>query len=68
MKKNSKGDKKMNTLTLNQIESRVKANSSSRNDMINKFSSNIKKKNLNKGRVRPKNPTEANILSLFTRK
>lgn len=68
MKKNIKGDKKMNTLTLNQIESRVKANSSSRSNMIKKFSSNIQKKNLNKGRVRPKDPTEAKILSMFTRK
>lgn len=68
MNKNIKGDKKMITLTLNEIESRVKANSSSRSEIINKFTSNIKKKNLNKGRVSPKDRTEAKILSMFARK
>ncbi|MDE3838726.1 hypothetical protein C0966_04940 [Bacillus methanolicus] len=68
MKKRKKGEDKMTTLTLGEIETRVKRNSSARKQTIDNFTSKIKKKNLNKGRVRPKDPIEAKILSMFSKK
>lgn len=66
--KKKKGGKKMTTLTLNQIETRAKSNSSRMQSNINSFENQLKQRNLKKGRVRPKDPTEAKILSFFKRK
>ncbi|WP_162985675.1 hypothetical protein [Virgibacillus halodenitrificans] len=57
----------MKTLTLNDIESRVVKNSIQYNDTNKQIISQIKSKNLNQGRVRPKNSTEEKILAKFSR-
>ncbi|WEG18496.1 hypothetical protein PQ478_08440 [Alkalihalophilus pseudofirmus] len=58
----------MKRIPLNQIEDRVRKNNIKYADAISRFQSETKKRNLISGRVRPKHPTEANILSSFTRK
>ncbi|PWE74350.1 hypothetical protein B1R38_06080 [Bacillus cereus] len=68
MKKKEKGERKMSTLTLREIEGRVRNNSIIRENLIESFERKLKKRNLNKGRVRPKHPTESRILSLFLKK
>lgn len=68
MRKRKKGGKKMTTITLGEIETRVRTNSVARNNIIGEFTDNVKGKKLNKGRIRPKHPTESKILSMFSRK
>lgn len=58
----------MTTLTLNQIEGRVKNNMKKNKSAIERFENSLRKSNLRKGRVRPKDPTEAKILSMFNKK
>lgn len=63
-----KGDKHMTTLTLKDIEKRVVQNSNQFSNKIDQITTQIQSKNLNRGRVRPKDPAEARILNNFGRK
>lgn len=68
MKEKGKGDEIiMNTLTLKEIENRVNQNSKQYQNVVNRITTQIQSQNLNRGRVRPKNPTEAKILARFKR-
>lgn len=67
-KKSKKGDKDMTTLSLSQIEERVRKNTTKYNSVIESFVKEMNKSKRNKGRVRPKHPTEAKILSMFKKK
>jgi hypothetical protein len=58
----------MTTLTLSQIEERVRKNTIRYNNTIESFIREVNGSKKNKGRVRPKHPTEAKILSLFKKK
>ncbi|HLQ72635.1 MAG TPA: hypothetical protein VK125_00255 [Bacillota bacterium] len=55
----------MQTLTLKDIQKRVLKNTRKNEKATKKIIYNIRKKNLNKGRMRPKHPTEARILARF---
>lgn len=61
------GENKLVTVTLKQIENRVKKNNSLYGNAIDSFVDKSKKKGLKKGRARPKDPTEVKILSRFKR-
>ncbi|MDQ0162528.1 hypothetical protein [Aeribacillus alveayuensis] len=67
MKGKRKGDEGMNTLTLKEIEKRALQNRKKYEHVVNKVISKIENQNLNRGRVRPKDPTEAKILARFNR-
>lgn len=54
--------------TLEDIEQRVKRNSSSNTEIISDFQRRIEKRVLKKGRVRPRNAVEQQILNSFKRK
>lgn len=58
----------MTTLKLKDIEIRVSQNTKKYSRSIDKVTSEIKAKNLNRGRVRPRDPSESIILDRFTRK
>lgn len=58
----------MTTLTLKEIEKRVIRKVNQYQPEINQVTSRIQSQNLNRGRVRPKDPTEETILARFTRK
>ena len=58
----------MITLPLKDIEKRVAQNSKQFNKKISQVTAQIQNKNLNRGRIRPKDPTEAKILNSFKRK
>ncbi|MED1599769.1 hypothetical protein [Alkalihalophilus marmarensis] len=68
MRKRKKGGDKMTTMTLSQIESRVKNNNQKYKTAISNFQEKTRNSDLRKGRVRPKHPTEAKLLSMFSRK
>lgn len=68
MFRKNKGNVKMTTLTLKELESRVTQNSKQYKTTVDQVTSQIKKQDLKQGRVRPRNPIEARILSRFTRK
>lgn len=68
MDEKTKGDKNMATLTLKEIETRVIRNANQYQLVTNQVTSRIQSQTLNRGRVRPKDPTEAKILARFTRK
>lgn len=55
----------MNVLTQEEIKERVSQNSIKFKNTIEQVTSEIQKQNLRKGRVRPKDPTEALILEKF---
>lgn len=61
-------DENMNTLTLDEIENRVKKNSIAKDKAISEFEKVIQTRNLKKGRIRSKNPVEERILASFKRK
>ena len=52
-------------VSLKDIESRAKMNASVRRNLIETFNENIKSKNLNQGRMRPRDPDEEEILAMF---
>ncbi|MGZ9869903.1 hypothetical protein ACU3L3_15955 [Priestia endophytica] len=58
----------MTTITLKEIERRVNSDSQKKDAIIRKFESKLSTRNRIQGRVRPKHPTEARILSSFKRK
>lgn len=62
------GDEDMIVTTLHDIEENAKKNSSKKDDMIINFLKDLEKRGLKKGRVRPKNKTEQQILNSFERK
>lgn len=64
---NFKGDERMMMVRLKDIESAAKRNSEIFSATANRIISDIQKKNLRKGRVRPKDPIEAKILARFKR-
>ncbi|WP_218970406.1 hypothetical protein [Cytobacillus gottheilii] len=64
MKKRKKGD----IMTLAELESSVRSNNAKYGSVLSKFEKTAKSKNTVKGRVRPKHPTEAKILSMFSKK
>ncbi|MFP3846957.1 hypothetical protein SFC65_27250 [Priestia filamentosa] len=68
MKTNNKGDKKMPTITLKEIERRVNSDGEKKDAIIRNFENKLGTRNRIQGRVRPKHPTEARILSSFKRK
>lgn len=68
MTKTSEGDKKMPTLTKNDLKNRISKNNALYNKSIGRVQSDIRSKNLNRGRVRPRDPDEEEILSHFNRK
>lgn len=64
-----KGEKKMETVTLESITSRVQASKKRNQAAIQRFNEELfTRPNLKFGRVRPKDPTEAKILSRFKNK
>ncbi|MFS0646836.1 hypothetical protein [Siminovitchia sp. 179-K 8D1 HS] len=67
MSKN-KGDKDMTAITLKEIETRVARNTNRYQDVIRQVTLDIRRQNLKRGRVRPKDPTEAKILARFCKK
>jgi|GEM_PF-1809880 len=64
---NFKGDEKMMTVRLKDIERDAKRNSEIFSVTANRIIADIQKKNMRKGRVRPKDPIEARILARFKR-
>lgn len=66
--KKNKEEKEMAVTTLRDIERRVKANSSEKKEMIDNFQRRIERRGLKKGRVRPRNMVEQQILDSFKRK
>lgn len=68
MKKRKKGDEIMPTITLKQLEKRVEANAKKSEETVNRVTLEIRRRNLKRGRVRPKDPTEERILARFNRK
>lgn len=60
--------RKMATISLKNLEKRIKNTKSRNADKIKAFESKLEKRNLRSGRVRPKDPTEAKILERFKRK
>lgn len=65
MRKRKKGD---GTMTLAELESSVRKSNSKYSNVLSKFEQKARAKNNKKGRVRPKHPTEAKILSMFSKK
>ncbi|MBP1934825.1 hypothetical protein [Ammoniphilus resinae] len=63
-----KGESKMATLSLRDLESSIRANSLKRKSIIHRFEQTVLESDLQKGRIRPKHPTEAKILSMFSKK
>ncbi|GAA0442123.1 hypothetical protein GCM10008983_19010 [Lentibacillus halophilus] len=68
MIKRSEGNKKMPTLIKNDLNKRIFKNTAQYNESIRRVRSNIRSKNLNRGRMRPRDPDEAEVLSRFERK
>ncbi|WGG47666.1 hypothetical protein [Rossellomorea sp. DA94] len=68
MSKKKRGGDKMTTMTLAELETSVRSNNRKYRDVLTKFEKKAKSKNTVKGRVRPKHPTEAKILSMFSKK
>lgn len=68
MSTKKKGGTKMTTLKLKELESNVKSNYAKRRQIIDNFEAKTMRSNMQKGRVRPKHPTEVKILSMFSRK
>jgi hypothetical protein len=68
MKKRKKGENGMTTLTLGELETSVRQNNIKYRDVLGRFESKAKAKDNKKGRVRPKHPTEAKILAMFSKK
>lgn len=66
--KKNKEENNMVVIKLEDLEQRVKKNSSSTEKMINNFQNRLEKRGLKKGRVRPKNIIEQKILHSFKRK
>ncbi|WP_339217001.1 hypothetical protein [Ornithinibacillus sp. FSL M8-0202] len=58
----------MTTLTLSDLETRVRENKTKFQATVNRVTAKIKSQNLNQGRIRPKDPTESKILDRFNRK
>ena len=68
MAKRKKGGDKMTTVTLKDLEKKVLKNNELYKDTVARFSKETEKSNMKKGRVRPKDPTEAKILSMFNKR
>ncbi|WP_445491469.1 hypothetical protein [Niallia sp. 03133] len=68
MKQRKKGDIGMITVSLKDIANRAKINANVRKNSIETFNKEIQRKNMNQGRMRPRDPDEAKILSMFSRK
>ncbi|MEK4031185.1 MULTISPECIES: hypothetical protein [Bacillaceae] len=66
--KKNKGDANMITANLKDIEQQVISNSLKFQKQIEAFEKRIDNSGWNKGRLRPKHPTEARILSRFKQK
>lgn len=64
----NKGENNMIVTTLENIEQRVKRNSSGNEKMISNFQKSIERRGLKKGRVRPRSIIEQRILDSFNRK
>lgn len=64
----NKGDEDMIVTKLKDIEQRVKRDSFDNEKTINNFRKDLEKRGLKKGRVRPRNVTEQQILDSFKRK
>ncbi|MGG6447674.1 hypothetical protein [Pseudobacillus badius] len=64
----NKDDENMITVNLRDIEKQVISNSSKFQKQIEAFEKRVDNSNWNKGRLRPKHPTETKILSKFKRK
>ncbi len=58
----------MITTTLKELEAQVQQDSEKKDEIISRFRSNLAKRGLNKGRLRPKDPTEEKILASFSKK
>lgn len=67
-RENIKGENTMVVTTLDSIEKRVKKNASNNKKMISNFQRKLEKRGLKKGRVRPRNIVEQQILNSFKRK
>ncbi|MCM3760734.1 hypothetical protein M3212_08025 [Alkalihalobacillus oceani] len=63
-----KGGGKLTTIRLKDLETRVKKNNKKYKKAISSFQEETKSKGMIAGRVRPKHPTEAKILSMFQKK
>jgi len=57
----------MKKIKLKDLEARVRKDSKKKDELIAQFKVEIAKRKLKKGRVRPKDPTEAKILSSFSK-
>ncbi|MCF3942648.1 hypothetical protein [Oceanobacillus alkalisoli] len=68
MESKNKGDVKMTTLRLSDIEARVSGNSKKYKKTIDQMTFKIKNKNLIKACIRSRDPIEAKILARFTKK
>lgn len=66
--KRNKGENNMVVTTLENIEERVKRNSSGNEKMISNFQKGIERRGLKRGRVRPRSIVEQRILNSFNRK
>lgn len=55
----------MKIISLDELQKNIKENVAIRKDKMEKKLLSVKKKNLKKGRVRPKDPTEERILDRF---
>lgn len=64
----NKGDDNMITVNLRDIEKQVISNSSKFQKQIEAFEKRADNSDWNKGRMRPKHPTEAKILNNFKQK
>lgn len=61
-----KRDKNMETITLQEIDTRIERNYSNNKNAIELFDKQLsERKDLKRGRIRPRDPVEAKILSRF---
>ncbi|TGA99933.1 hypothetical protein E4665_03015 [Sporolactobacillus shoreae] len=61
-----KEDKELKTITLQEIDTRIERNYSNNKNAIEQFDKQLsERKDLKRGRVRPRDPVEAKILSRF---
>jgi len=68
MKRRKKDDIGMITVSLQDIENRARINANVRKSSIEAFNKEIQRKNMNQGRMRPRDPDEAKILAIFSKK
>jgi len=64
----NKGDDEMVSIALSELEQNVTLSNKQRKDKLEMLLQQMENTDLKKGRIRPKDPTEAKLLDMFKRK